>query len=158
MSPTVRPATAKDFTAVARLLTSAFTLAGIPQIETAADVKARSNAALVIVAEFHGAVVGTMTVASAGTPYGPLASKGQMEVSRLAVEPLFQGRGIGAALVQAVVQSCRNQGVQALVGVTLDALPTAHRLYESAGAKPTRIPGLKARGYTLDLSNEKDSK
>lgn len=151
MSINIRPAVAKDFAAVARLLTVAHAAEGNEILETAETVKERSRDALIVVAESAGIIAATMTVAGAGSPYGPVASKGQMEVSRLAVDPIFQHRGIAAAMVRAVVQSCRNQGVQALVGVTLNSLSAAHRLYESVGATPATIPGTNARSYMLDL-------
>lgn len=156
-----RPAKPKDFPAIASLLNAAYALVGVDLKETPEDVLKRAMASLVIVTEMGGVVAATITVASAGTKYGTLATKGQMEASRLAVDPMFQGRGVGRAMLKAVTESCRNQGVQALVGVTLDSMTTAHHLYESKGATAARVPGLKARGYTLDLTdnhNEKDTK
>lgn len=149
-----RPAVPKDFPAVARLLNDAYAPIGVDLGETPESVGKRALQSLVIVAEIFGVVVGTLTVASAGTKYGTLASKGQMEASRLAVDPQFHGRGIGKAMLKAVTDSCRRQGVQALVGVSLDSMKAAHRLYEGVGAQPAMVPAHKARHYTLDLTGK----
>lgn len=151
-----RPAKPRDFPAIARILNAAYGLVGADPRETPEAVRERAHAALVIVTEVAGVVAATMTVASAGTKYGTLASKGQMEASRLAVDPMFQGRGIGRAMLQAVTESARKQGVGALVGASLDSMTTAHHLYETAGAKARPIPGFKARAYTLHLTNDRE--
>jgi GNAT superfamily N-acetyltransferase len=155
---TTRPVAPKDFPAVARLLNAAYELVGVNLMETPETVKERADVAIVIVAEVAGVVAATMTLAPAGSKYATLAGKGQMEASRLAVDPLFQSRGLGASMLNTVIATCRRHRVQALVGVSLNSMSTAHHLYESAGA--TAIgPGAKARGYTLDLTddNEKDN-
>lgn len=153
---TIRPAVPGDFPAIAHLLNTAYPMAGVAANETAAIVRERSKDALVIAVEDRGVIVGTLTVAGAGTYYGRLARRGQMEVSRLAVDRAHQGRGIGKAMLRTVAESCRQQGVTALVGASLPSMTAAHRLYESAGAKQGTIPGAKARGYTLDLTNENE--
>lgn len=161
MSPAVhsfRPAVPADFPAVASLLNLAYLMAGVDLTETADTVKERHENALVIVMEDRGIIAGTLTVAPAGNYYGRLARPGQMEVSRLAVSIIHQGRGIGATMLKVLAETCRRQGVTALVGASLDSMTAAHHLYESAGAKPRPIPGVKARGYTLELTNPHNEK
>jgi len=150
----LRPAVPGDFPAIARLLNAAHPIAGILGTESAATVRERSEEALVIVVTDHGTIAATLTAAAAGTYYGRLARPGQMEVSRLAVARDYQGRGIGKAMLLTFARNCQRQGVQALVGATLDTMTAAQHLYESIGAKRGTIPGTKAHGYTLELTGQ----
>lgn len=147
----LRPAVPSDFPAIARLLNAAHAVAGVLASESAETVKERSEEALVIVAADQGTIAATLTAAAAGTYYGRLARTGQMEVSRLAVAPEYQGRGIGKAMLLTFARNCQRQGVQALVGATLPSMTTAQQLYDSIGAERGTIPGTRAIGYTLEL-------
>lgn len=149
---TLRPAAPADFPAIAALLNSAHSVAGVLFAESAGTVKERHDDALVIVADDNGTIAGTLTVAAAGSYYGRLAKRGQMEVSRLAVARTHQGQGIGKAMIRTVAETCRRQGVVALVGATLPSMTTAQHLYKSIGAKAGTITGTKALGYTLNLA------
>lgn len=151
---TLRPAGPEDYAAIAELLNSAHTLTGNAPFETTATVRERSEDALTVVVTEGSAIVATLTAASAGSYYGRLARPGQMEVSRLAVARGHQGSGIGKDMLATFAANCRRQGVQALVGATLDSMTAAKRLYESIGAQRGTIPGAKAIGYTLDLTRE----
>ncbi|MGY4544511.1 ribosomal protein S18 acetylase RimI-like enzyme [Arthrobacter sp. UYNi723] len=150
----LRPAAPGDFPAIARLLNNAHPMAGILASESTATVTERSEDALVIVVLNHGTIAATLTAAPAGTYYGRLARPGQMEVSRLAVDRVYQGRGIGKAMLLTFASYCQRQGVTALVGATLESMTTAQHLYESIGATRGTIPGTKARGYTLNLTGK----
>ncbi|WP_084507334.1 GNAT family N-acetyltransferase [Arthrobacter sp. TB 26] len=154
---TFRPAAPADFPAVASLLNLAYATVGVNPGETANTVKERYENALVLVLEVRGILAGTLTIARSGSCYGRLARPGQMEVSRLAVARAHQGRGVGKAMLTGTAELCRREGVQALVGATLERMTTAHQLYESIGAKRGVIPGIKARGYTLDLTHETEN-
>lgn len=140
----VRPATPLDSTAVANLLNRAYALVDVNLGETPEAVTERGHGSLVVVAELLGAVVGTMTLSRAGTH--------TMLASRLAVDPVFQGRGVGSQMLQTVTESCRQHGFTSIVGASMDSMTSAHRLYESIGAEQTTIPAANARGYTLDLT------
>lgn len=153
----LRPAEPSDFPAIAQLLNAAHPRVGILAAESAATVKERSEDALTIVVLDNGTIAATLTAAPAGSYYGRLARPGQMEVSRLAVDPAHQSRGIGKAMLLTFATSCQRQGVQALVGATLDSMTTARHLYESIGAKRGTIPGTKALGYTLHLTNDEEN-
>jgi ribosomal protein S18 acetylase RimI-like enzyme len=147
-----RPAVPADYQAIADLLNSAYRAVGARPNETAQTVRERAEDVLVLVVDLLGLQVGTLTTAPSGSFYGRLAKKGQMQVSRLAVHPDFQGRGIAKKMVRTLMELSRKQGVEALVGASLDTMATAHQLYESIGAQPVEIPGTKARGYTLQLN------
>ena len=73
----------------------------------------------------------------------------EFEVAKMAVEPKYQGAGIGRRLLQAVIDDARSAGAQRLYLETNHALTPAIRLYQSLGFKhidPDRIvPSAYAR-------------
>jgi GNAT superfamily N-acetyltransferase len=79
-------------------------------------------------------------------------------VRALAVAPHARGRGIGAALVSAVIERAATRGVRQLLLLTLPEMRAAHRLYTEAGfgRLPDRDwspgPGLILLAYGLELS------
>lgn len=71
----------------------------------------------------------------------PLGDK-EFEVAKMAVEPGYQGRGIGRRLLQTAIAQSRATGAKRLYLETNHALTPAIRLYESLGFKhidPERI-------------------
>jgi ribosomal protein S18 acetylase RimI-like enzyme len=56
----------------------------------------------------------------------------------LAVDPAAQGRGVGAALLEWVVEASRRPGKDGIVCSSLPSMRSAHRLYARAGF--TRAP------------------
>lgn len=149
---TIRPAQPSDFPAIADILNRAYDHIGVDLGETAETVQERNEEALVMVLEAHETILATITAAPSGSYYGRMASAGQAEISRLAVAPEYQGEGLGTAMLATVAESCRRQGIAELVGASLDTMTTAHHMYETAGAKPKPIPGVKARAYVLPLT------
>lgn len=148
----IRQAEPGDYQAIADLLNDSYRKVGARPNETAQTVRERAEGALVLVVDLLGLPVGTLTTAPSGSFYGRLAKKGQMQVSRLAVHPDFQGQGIAKKMVRTLMELSRKQGVDALVGASLDTMATAHQLYGSIGAQPVEIPGTKVRGYVLHLT------
>jgi putative acetyltransferase len=73
----------------------------------------------------------------------------EFEVAKMAVEPSYQGAGIGRRLLQAVIEEARRAGAHRLYLETNHVLTPAIRLYESLGFKhidPSRIvPSAYAR-------------
>ena len=59
----------------------------------------------------------------------------EFEVAKMAVEPSYQGAGIGRRLLQATIEEGRNAGAQRLYLETNHVLTPAIRLYESVGFK-----------------------
>ena len=55
------------------------------------------------------------------------------EVKRMFVRPERQGRGIGSAILAAIIDEARRHGVQRLVLETGDRHPAAWRVYEKLG-------------------------
>jgi ribosomal protein S18 acetylase RimI-like enzyme len=91
----------------------------------------------VLAAVDGGQVVGTVTLQ--GWPAGQMArGPGEAEVRALAVAPGARGRGVGAALVAAVIERAAGQGIRQLVLLTLPEMRAAHRLYSQAGF--SRLP------------------
>jgi GNAT superfamily N-acetyltransferase len=91
----------------------------------------------VLAAVDGGQVVGTVTLQ--GWPAGQMArGPGEAEVRALAVAPGARGRGVGAALVAAVIERAAGQGIRQLVLLTLPDMRAAHRLHSQAGF--SRLP------------------
>jgi putative acetyltransferase len=59
----------------------------------------------------------------------------EFEVAKMAVEPAYQGVGIGRKLLHATIDEGRNAGAQRLYLETNHVLTPAIRLYESLGFK-----------------------
>ena len=73
----------------------------------------------------------------------------EFEVAKMAVEPSYQGAGIGRGLLQAVIEEARRAGAHRLYLETNHVLTPAIRLYQSLGfthIDPSRIiPSAYAR-------------
>ena len=121
------------------------------------DTAARTRDAEVWVAELDGAVVGTVTWAGRGSGQREIAHDGEAEFRMLAVDPAAQGRGVGRALLDAVVDRARRDGYAALVLCSATWMTTAHRLYARAGFHRiperdwTPVPGVDLLAYRLPL-------
>ena len=80
-----------------------------------------------------------------GVPVGCCAAvhegNGRWELSKMAVDPAFQGRGLGEALGAAVVQHALKHGATELYLLTNSSLHGAIRLYERLGFRHRPMPG-----------------
>ena len=78
------------------------------------------------------------------TPIGTAAairiSSRRYELAKMAVEPAYQGRGIGQLLGQAAVAFARDQGGDTMFLVTNSSLSGAIRLYERLGFVRRPLP------------------
>ena len=91
----------------------------------------------VLAAVDGGQVIGTVMLQA--WPAGQMAQgPGEAEIRALAVAPDARGRGVGAALVSAVVERAAGQGIRQLVLLTLPQMRAAHYLYTQAGFR--RLP------------------
>lgn len=68
-------------------------------------------------------------------------SDGSFELAKLAVTPEGQGRGLGRALVMAVIAFAAARGARRLVLVSNSTLVPALRLYEALGFRRLPFPG-----------------
>ncbi|PWR05383.1 GNAT family N-acetyltransferase [Micromonospora acroterricola] len=161
----VRRAESADFPSVARLTVAAYEADGQLKGEhgygaVLADVSTRaaSGEVLVAVDETTGAVLGSVTFVLPGTPFAELSGPGEAEFRMLAVDPAAQGRGVGAALVQACVDRAAELGCAALmICVRAGMAASAHRLYERLGfvRAPEKdwspVAGVDLLGLRLEL-------
>ncbi len=76
-------------------------------------------------AEAEGAIAGVVALRPWGDGIG--------EMKRLFVRPMFQGRGFGKALAEAVVEGARQEGYSALRLDTLASMGAAVALYRNMG-------------------------
>ncbi|MGC4894170.1 GNAT family N-acetyltransferase [Micromonospora sp. DT31] len=162
----VRRAEPADFPAVARLTVAAYEADGQLKDEAGyalvlADVatRAQSGEVLVAVDGSTGRLLGAVTFVLAGTPYADLAGPGEAEFRMLAVDPAAQGRGAGAALVDACVARAADLGCAAVViCVRAGLAATARRLYDRLGfvRLPEKdwspVPGVDLLGLRLALN------
>lgn len=102
------------------------------------------------------ALVGTLTIAPAGTSYAEIAEPGEVELRMLAVAPEARGRGIAEALVRAAMREAVSLRARRVVLSTLEAMTAAHRLYDRLCF--TRVPerdwhheDVALRVYTWDV-------
>jgi ribosomal protein S18 acetylase RimI-like enzyme len=110
------------------------------------DATARVEEATVLVAERDGAVIGTVTVAPAGTPWANVARPGEIEVRMLAVHGGARRQGVAEALMAVAEDHARTRGLGTVVLSTdFDMIP-AQRLYERLGY--TRRPD---RDWRIDI-------
>ncbi|MEV6691454.1 N-acetyltransferase [Micromonospora sp. NPDC051196] len=137
----VRPAEPADFPAVARLTVAAYEADGQLKGENGyadvlVDVAGRAVHGEILVATdpATGQVCGTVTFVLPGSPYAELCAPGEAEFRMLAVDPAMQGRGVGAALVEACVARATVLGCAALVICVRDGhADSAHHLYRRRG-------------------------
>lgn len=109
----IRPEAADDRAEVERIVAEAFGDDGahVAELVRALDAAGRTRASLV--AEADGVVVGHVQLSQSWVD----AREALVEVlvlSPLAVEPPYQGRGIGADLLEAAVSAARGTGVPAV--------------------------------------------
>lgn len=111
------------------------------------DAGRRMEEAILLVAERDGAVVGSVTVAPAGTPWSEVARPGEVEVRMLAVDSGARRQGVAEALMAAVEDEARATGHDGVVLSTMEEqMVGAQRLYARLGYE--RDP---ARDWDIDV-------
>jgi ribosomal protein S18 acetylase RimI-like enzyme len=106
----------------------------------------------------EGQILGTVMLQR--WPYGGqvVAGHDEAEIRALAVAPEGQGQGTGRALLRAVIERARQEGVQNLVLLTQPGMRAAQHLYQQAGFRrlPDRdwspAPGVALLAYRLALT------
>ncbi|MGE0820463.1 MAG: GNAT family N-acetyltransferase [Candidatus Nanopelagicales bacterium] len=138
MDLTIRDLRDDEHAAVADLLRTAYGAVGHfdanPAYEaTVVDVTGRAAHQPVRVAERDGVLVGTYTLAPAGSEHAEVAADGEVELRYLAVSPEAQGTGVAKALVTDAEQQARVAGATGLVISVISWNTPAHRLYSGLG-------------------------
>ncbi|SOC52106.1 GNAT family N-acetyltransferase [Ornithinimicrobium cerasi] len=157
----VRPVRPGEHGAVGRLLVEAYAPSGMPPDldywDALRDTTARTRDAEVWVAELDGSLAGTVTWAGRGSGQRELSRDDEAEFRMLAVDPRLHGRGVGAALLEAVLARARTEGWSAVVLCSATWMTAAHRLYGRAGFHriPDRdwppVPGVQLLAFRLPL-------
>jgi ribosomal protein S18 acetylase RimI-like enzyme len=157
----IRPASPADFAAVADLCVAAYTpfLAADHYVDVLRDVGRRAAyARLLVAAEPEGGgVLGTVTFVPEGGPLGEIAGPRETEFRMLAVDPAAQGRGIGTALLQRILDESRSRGSERVVCSSQPEMHAAHRIYERLGFRrvPDRdwspVPGVDLLAFAVRL-------
>ncbi len=123
---------------VAALLSTAYGSVGHfdanPAYEaTVVDVTGRAAHQRVRVADRDGVLVGTYTLAEAGSEHAEVAQDGEVELRYLAVAPEAQGSGVAKALVADAEEVARAGGARGLVISVISWNEPAHALYRGLG-------------------------
>lgn len=170
MKVRVRPAAEREYTVAGEICVSAYRADGQLGPETApdekrefdysvalADVAGRVAHGDVLVAVDGETVVGCVTYVRPGSPLAELSKAGEVEFRMLGVAPSAQGRGVGAALVQACVDRATEQGCDAVVIAVRDSNAVAKKLYARFGFTPmpqrdfVPVPHVILEAFRLDL-------
>jgi len=155
----VRPAAPDQHADVGRLVLAAYDGVGAitgPYRDELADTAGRVEAgSLVLVATLDGDLAGTVTVVAADGPHFEHGPHGDGGMRMLAVDPAAQGHGVGAALVEAVLEHAVDAGWRRLVLTSMTWMHAAHRLYQRRGF--VRRPDLDLRfGSGVGLVFQRD--
>jgi ribosomal protein S18 acetylase RimI-like enzyme len=143
---TVRPARPDELAEVGRLTLEAYLADGTVNpggtyAMVLADASRRARyAALLVAVDAQDTVLGTITVCVPGSPLGQLARAGELEFRMLAVASGARRRGVGAALVTAVLKQAAQIGARRVLLSTEERMHAARRLYARLGF--TRLPEL----------------
>jgi ribosomal protein S18 acetylase RimI-like enzyme len=155
----IRTATPAEYAAVGDLCVAAYepflshagTYAGVLR-----DAQGRAATAELLVA-VDEQLLGTVTFVPGDGPLRELAKPDETEFRMLAVSPAAQGRGVGTALLQRVIDESARRGNAGVVCSSQPSMRTAHRIYERLGftRAPERdwspLPGLDLLAFSLRL-------
>ncbi len=160
----VRLARAEEYERVSRLTVDAYIrVPGIAEdeeyLDELGDVEGRAAVVPVLVAEDTaiGEILGAVAYIPGPGPLSETEKDGEAGFRMLAVDPAFQGRGAGRALVEACIARARADERDRLTLLTLPTMTSAHRLYESLGFRraPDRdweyLPGHVLWSFVLEL-------
>jgi ribosomal protein S18 acetylase RimI-like enzyme len=157
----VRDARPGELAAAGRLRVAAYRAGGhlsaSPEYAATLAALGAAGDGQVLVAVEDGHVLGTVMLQSWPHAGRVVTEPDEAEIRALAVAPDGQGRGIGSALLRAVIDRARRHGIRHLVLCTQPDMLAAHHLYEQAGfgRLPERdwipVPGTTLLAYGLVL-------
>jgi GNAT superfamily N-acetyltransferase len=131
---------------------------GVPSSYGASLADARSRyeqAELLVAVDAGDRLLGTVTIAQVGTRYTEICRAGELEFRMLAVDPGARRRGVGEALIMAVLDRAREAGHCAVVLGCQERLPALRRMYERLGFQraPERdwdpVPDVHLLAYSI---------
>lgn len=142
MSVTVRVAEPADLPQVGELTAHAYLADQLVEadhwyVTELRDASRRAAGATVLVAVDGDQVLGTITLAPAGTEYAEIAGPGEIELRMLAVHPDARGRRIGERLMRAAIERGLGWGAHAVVLSTMPEMRSAQRVYDRMGLRRT---------------------
>lgn len=159
----VRPAREEELDAIGALTVRAYQADGYfagndnyrPEL---ADARSRyEESELVVATDADGTLLGSVTIAFPGTKYAEISHDGELEFRMLAVDPSARRRGVGEALIRAVLDRAREAGLSRVVLCSQSDRTSAHRIYERIGFRRSPERDWKPRedvlliGFELDL-------
>ncbi|MEV0704251.1 GNAT family N-acetyltransferase [Saccharopolyspora sp. NPDC050389] len=159
---TIRAARPAEYEAIGELSARAYTESGnlstdIDYTMVLRDAARQAEQAELLVAIEDDEVRGTVTLVRPGSAYADVARPGELEFRMLAVAPEAAGNGVGQALVEAVIDRARADGMERVVLCVRDSVEPAQRLYRRLGfeRRPDRdwhpAPDVNLLGYALEL-------
>jgi ribosomal protein S18 acetylase RimI-like enzyme len=158
---TVRPARRGELAAVGELTVAAYrTIDAAPPFyeRVLRDTAARAgDAELLVATDEAGALLGTVTFCLAGTPFAEISRPGEAEFRMLATDPAAQGRGVGRALVRAVLSRAAELDIRRVVLCSSTVMRRAQELYLRLGFQrlPERdwnpVPEVRLLAFARDL-------
>ncbi|RKT85777.1 Ribosomal protein S18 acetylase RimI [Saccharopolyspora antimicrobica] len=159
---TIRVARPEEYAAIGEIAVRAYTEAAalpadVDYASVLRDAADRAEKAELLVALTGDKLLGTVTVVRPGTTYAEVSRPGELEFRMLAVAPEAMGNGVGRALVQAVIDRAREQGLERVVLCVKDTSESAQRLYRGLGFQrcPDRdwspVPDVRLLAFGLDV-------
>ena len=142
MSVTVRVVEPADLAQVGELTVHAYLADELLEpdheyVDELRDTARRAANATVLVAVDGDQVLGTITLAPAGTEYAEIAAPGEIELRMLAVHPDARGRRTGELLMRAAIERGLGWGAHAVVLSTMPEMRSAQRVYDRMGLRRT---------------------
>lgn len=135
----IRQAVVEELAEVGRLTVEAylddgFTTPDNPYAAKLADAATRFHEAeLLVAADADGTLLGTVTIAPPDSSMINVAEPHELEFRMLAVSSRARGRGVGEALVRAVLDRAAELGLRAVILSSQSDMYAAHRLYGRFG-------------------------
>jgi GNAT superfamily N-acetyltransferase len=163
-TPQIRRVRPEELEEVGRLTAEVYLGEGfIPEgddyLRELADTPRRAREAEIWVAVDCDQLLGSVTFCPVGSAYREVGRAGEGEFRMLAVDPAARGKGVGRALVEICVRRSRELGYAGIRMSTMDAMTSAHRIYERLGfvRAPeddwSPAPGVALLAYAVTLSN-----
>jgi GNAT superfamily N-acetyltransferase len=163
-TPEIRRVRPEELEEVGRLTAEVYVGEGfIPEgddyVRELVDTPRRAREAEIWVAVEGDQLLGSVTFCPVGSAYREVGRESEGEFRMLAVSPAARGKGVGRALVELCVRRSRELGYAGIRMSSMDAMTSAHRIYERLGFVRAReddwspAPGVALLAYAVTLSD-----